>query len=181
MKRKRIIYAASCITLLAALVFWMLPSRDKDVSKVSIGFAGYEIVDGKRNLILVVTNASSYRISVPGDDYEIRGESADNVMDTPIPIRSIRGCGPAGGWGWWQLQLPRIPNIGPGETFRFPVPVPDDPYTWHVMVPFRTIPYTELLPYALQSLWPSSQRDTPISFQVISPAIPPAVPASASL
>jgi hypothetical protein len=177
MKHKRIIYGASSITLLLLLMVWLARRGSGDVSRVCIGFAGYEVVDGKRSLILIVTNGSSYRISRPGDNYTVRGESADGMSVSDFRFTS--SCG-ALRCGWWQLQLPKIPSVAPGATFRLLVPVADGPYTWHVTVPFRTIPFTDRLPYALRSRWPSSKRETPISFEVTSPPIPPTLPSRAS-
>lgn len=172
MKHKRTIYGASSITLLLLLVVWLARRGSGDVSRVCIGFAGYEVVDGKRSVILIVTNGSSYRISRPSDGYDVHGESADGMAVSHGMYTT--SCGVfRSGWGWWQLQLPKIPSVAPGATFRLRVPVDDGPYTWHVTVPFTTIPSTDRLPYALRSRWPSSKRETPISFKVTSPPIPP--------
>jgi hypothetical protein len=174
MKHKRIIIAASGGVLLLALFVLFAPRGNGDVSKVRIGFAGYGVVDGKRSLILIVTNGSSYRISQPDGRCELRGESPDSMMMSSRGMHTI-SCGfGAAEWGWWQLRPPKIPSVAPGATFRFTIPVDEQPYTWHVTVPLTTVPFRDRLPFALRSRWPSSKRDAPISFEVSPPPIPPA-------
>ena len=156
-------------------LFAMFGSRnDGDVSKVSVGFAGYGVVDGQHSLILIVTNGSSYHLIQPDGDCELRGDSPDRTIMRMLGI----GCGPFPNpnpkWGWWQLKPPKIMSVAPGATFRFTVPVDERPYTWHVTVPFTTIPFRDRLPFALRSRWPPSKRTTPISFKVSLPPIPPA-------
>jgi hypothetical protein len=171
MTRKRIILGASGIAVLAALLFgWLALRGSGDVSEVRIGFAGYGVTNGRRTLVLIVTNGSSYRISQPDGRYLLRGESPNSMT---ISSRSSTACGFGRPFGWWQLQIPKIPSVAPGATYRFVIPVEDGPYTWHVTVPFRTIPLRQRLPYAVGSRWPSSKRDTPISFEVSPSPIPP--------
>ena len=162
--------------LLASFALFALfgPRSDGDVSKVSIGFAGYGVVDGRHSLILIVTNGSSYRISQPNGRYRLRGESPDSMILCPGPTSCGGALNPNPKWGWWQLRPPKIPSVAPGATFRFTIPVDEGPYTWHVTVPFSTIPFRDRLPFALRSRWPSSKRATPISFEVSPPTIPPA-------
>jgi hypothetical protein len=177
MKRKRIILAAGgAVLLLAAFaLFTLFGSRSGgDVSKVSIDFAGYGVVDGQHSLILIVTNGSSYHINQPDEDCELRGESPDSMIMRMLPIRCGPDPNPNPKWGWWQLRPPKIMSVAPGATFRFTVPVDERPYTWHVTVPFTTIPFRDRLPFALRSRSPSSKGATPISFKVSLPPIPPA-------
>ena len=174
MKRKRIILAVSGVALLLGLFALLAPNSGGDVSKVRVGFAGYGVVDGKHSLILIVTNGSSYRISQPDGRCELRGESSESMTMSSRGMHTI-ACGFATPkWGWWQLQPPKIPSVSPGSTFRFTIPVDERPYTWHVTVPFTTIPFRDRLPFALRSRWPLSKRDLPISFEVSPPPIPPA-------
>ena len=149
------------------------PRSDGDVSKVSIGFAGYGGVDGQHSLILMVTNGSSYRISQPDGNYELSGESADGAVMNLVSFSTDCGSGTPE-WGWRQLRPPKIQCVAPGAIFRFTIPVNEGPYIWHVTVPFSTISFRDRLPFALRSRWPSSKRDTPISFKVSPPPIPPA-------
>ena len=175
MKRKRIILAAGGgVLLLASLaLFALFRSRsDADVSKVSIGFAGYGVVDGRHSLILIVTNGSSYRISQPDGHYELHGELPDGAWMSSSTFTT--SCGGLETSKWWQWRPPKIPSVAPGATFQFTVPVDERPYTWRVTVPFTTIPFRDHLPFALRSRWPSSMGATPISFKVSPPPIPPA-------
>jgi hypothetical protein len=175
-KRKRIILAAAGgVLLLAAFALFALFGlrSDGDVSKVSIDFAGYCVVDGEHSLILIVTNGSSYHISQPYRYSQLRGESPDSTT-----FSYTTACGPGLNpnpkWGWWQLKPPKIMSVAPGSIFRFTVPVDERPYTWHVTVPFTTIPFKDRLPFALRSRWPSFKGSKPISFEVSPPPIPPA-------
>jgi hypothetical protein len=174
MKRKRIILAASGVALLVALFALLAPRGSGDISKVRIGFTGYGVFDGKHSLILMVTNGSSHRISLPDGRCELRGESPDSTMMSSFGMHTIACRFGTPKWGLWQLRPPKIPSVAPGSTYQFTIPVDERPYTWHVTVPFTTIPFRDRLPYALRSHWPSSTRDTPISFEVSPPPIPPA-------
>ena len=173
MKRKRLILAAGGGVLLLASFALFGARGGGDVSRVSIGFAGYGGVDGQHSLILMVTNGSSYRISQPDGNYELSGESADGAVMNLVSFSTDCGSGTPE-WGWRQLRPPKIPCVVPGATFRFTIPVDERPCTWHVTVPFSTIPFRDRFPFALRSRWPSSKQDTPISFKVSSPPIPPA-------
>jgi hypothetical protein len=171
MKRKLAVLIGGGVLLLTSFALFA-PRGNNGVSKISIGFAGYSVVDGKRTLNLIVTNNSPYRITQPGGRYELRGESPDGRMIS-MGVSTTFCCFPPQKWGWWQLQLPKIPSVPPGATFQFSIPVDEQPYTWHVTVPFTTISFRDRLPFALRSRWPSSKRDTSISFEVSSPPIPP--------
>ena len=180
MKFRHVIYGAGGLALFALLAACLAPRGSGDVSKVRIGFAGYGVVDGKRSLMLVITNGSSYRINIPDGNYDLDGESLDGWITGGMSVTSSSCCFGRPTWGWWQLQFPKIPNIAPGTTFRFSIPVEDGPYTWHLTIPLTTIPLRERLPYVLQSRWPKSKRDKPISFAVTALAIPP-VPSSSAM
>lgn len=173
MKRKRIILATSGGVLILTLFALFAPGGDGDVSKVRIGFADYGSVDGKRSLILIVTNGSSCRISQPDGSCELRGESPEGGTMRLSGMHAIVCGSGTPEWGWWQLKPPNIPSIAPGKTFRFTIPVDEGAYTWSVKVPFITIPLRDRLPFALRSLWPRSENDTAISFEVSPPPIPP--------
>lgn len=179
MKRKRIVYGAGVIVLSVLLLVWLTPRDRHDLSAVRIGFAGYGVVDGEHSLILIVTNGSSYRISRPDRrECDVRGDSPESSMQISIGMHTTAFW--SGRARWWQLRLPKIPSVAPGATFQFAIPVIDGPYTWRVTVPFATIPFRDRLPFALQSRWPSSKRDTPILFGVTLPPIPPAPSAQPS-
>ena len=173
MKRKRVILVAGGVILLLASFALLFGGRGGGVSKVSIGFAGYDVVDGKHSLILTVTNGSSYPISQPGESYELRGESPDSTVTNSVIMLSTSCSFDTPKWGW-RWTPPKISCVPPGGTFRFTIPVDERSYTWHVTVPFSTIPFRERLPVALRIRWPSTKHDTPISFNVSSPPIPPA-------
>jgi hypothetical protein len=173
MRRKHIIVTALGGVLLLTFFALATPSRSGDLSDVRIGFAAYGVTDGKRSLILVVTNGSSFHISQPDGSCELRGEAPDSSI-TSSRSMDIIACGlSAPRWGWWQLKPPKISSVAPGETFRFTIPVEEGPYTWRVTVPFATIPFRDRLPFALRSLLRPSTQNTPIAFEVSPPPIPP--------
>lgn len=174
MKRKRIILAVGFVALLLGLFAILARSGGGDVSKVRIGFEGYSVVDGEHSLNLIVTNGSSYRISQPNGTCKLRGVLPDSTLSSARFKHSTSFSSGSTNWGWWQLKPPKILSVAPGATFRFTIPVEEGPYTWHVTIPFTTIPFRDRLPFALRSRWPSSGGDKAISFDVSSPPIPPA-------
>jgi len=177
MTRKRIIIAGRTLIFvctLCCIAMFLRPARG--VSNVRIGFAGYEVKNGKRQLLLIVTNGSSYRISCPSEhDFTLSGQSANgSYTSMASTMTACSGFGELT-WGWWQLRIPKHPNIAPGATYRFAVPVEEGPYSWEIAIPLRTIPFQERLPYILRAHWPSS-GDPPISFNVTLAKIPPPFP-----
>ena len=179
MTRRRIIFGAASLALLALSLLWLIPRGGGDVSKVQIGFAGYEMMNGERNLVLIVTNGSSYRITLPSVICQLKGYSSGPgvmyiVYDASPFSCSFPSIRPTGSkWGLW-------PSVAPGATFRFTIPVPDKEYTWRVTMSFATITFVNRLPYVFASHWPSSRRKAPISFEVTTPDIAPAATSSAS-
>jgi hypothetical protein len=160
---------------------WLAP-QGGDLSDVRIGFAGYENFNGTRNLVLVVTNGSAYRITVPGAGREVFGESTNGQT-----LRLWRkGGGELPVWQNWPTgfvgrvsstigggKTPKRPSIACGVTHRFTIPVENGPFVWHVTVPFQTIPATERLPRVVRSIWPFARTNRPAFFKVVVPPIPP--------
>jgi hypothetical protein len=170
--KKAILIGMAIFAVASAFLVWLSRRGNGDFSKVRLDLVGYDVTDGKRSLVLLVTNGSSYRISQPGRNVTLRGDApGSRFMSSNSSMHW--GCGSVNS-GWGQLKMPNIPSVAPGETFRFAVPVMNGPYTWHVTVPFKTIPLRERLPYALRSRWPASKQNSGISFEVTSPAISPA-------
>lgn len=164
------VYGASAIVLAGLLIIFSAPRSSGDVSGVRIGFARYGIVGGKHSLIMIITNGSSYLITRPNGNYELRGESPDGTRIISYHSRACRS-GISGG-GWSQFRTPNVPCIAPGTSFQYAIPVDKAPYTWKVTLPFETIPLRDRLPYILGSHWPSSKKDNPIYFNLTSSPIP---------
>jgi hypothetical protein len=141
MTRRRAIVGIGSIVILALFLMAWLAPQGGDLSDVRIGFAGYETLNGTRNLVLVVTNGSAYRITVPGAGREVYGESTNGQT---VRLRRKGGTLPV--WQNWPTgfvgrasltiggsQTPNRPSIARGMTHRFTIPVEEGPFVWHVI------------------------------------------------
>jgi hypothetical protein len=166
----------SIVILAGLLMAWLAP-QGGDLSQVRIGFAGYEYLNGARNLVLVVTNGSAYRITVPGAGREVYGASTNGQT---VRLRRKGGELPYWPTGFGMVsstigrkEASKRPSIARGVTHRFTIPVEEGPFVWQVTVPLQTIPAPERLPRVLRAIWPSARTNTPVFFKVVVPPIPP--------
>ena len=98
--------------ILVLMVAWLLMAclapQGGDLSQVRIGFAGYENLNGTPSLVLIVTNGSAFRITVPGPGREVFGEATNGQT-----VRLRRKSSEMFYWQTWSSrsgpQLARIP------------------------------------------------------------------------